>query len=370
MRVNPVTALAAIMVVLALGAWLGATLTTTPREAALKAEAPPPSMIVAQVESRTVTQEIVTRGTVRADRTVSALAGHTPAGATLAVVSQPLPQRGDTFEAGAAVAEISGRPVILLAGTVPMYRPLGPGATGPDVTQLQEALRALGQEVGDPKGSFGETTLAAARALYADAGYELPPEGIPLGEVVFVPGFPATATTVAGEVGALAADAQLVLASGRLAVTAAFPTKQHSLLGTGDVVVISSELLGEEAKATIGRLDVPAPSDEGAVGTTVEILPDEPLPSSWADQGVRVRVITAASQGDVLAVPVGGVFMSAQGSAEVAVITEPSTDVTKLRVTRVPVAVGAIGGGFAEVSSDNPLLAAGADILLSTPPSP
>jgi hypothetical protein len=128
-------------------------------------------------------------------------------------------------------------------------------------------------------------------------------------------------------------------------------------------------VLGEEVAATVGNLNVAAPSgQEGAAGTTVEIVPDEPLPTSWADQGVRVRVVTAESSGDVLAVPVGGVFMSADGAPEVAVVTEPSSDAAKLRFTRVPVIVGAVGGGYAEVSSDDPLLAVGADVLLSSPP--
>lgn len=370
LRLSPVTVLVAVMVVLALGAWLGASLTTSPREAALQAEAPPPSVIVAQVESRQVTQEIVTRGEVQADRSIEVIGSETPAGASVAVLSKALPERGEVLEAGDVAAEVSGRPVLLLIGTVPMYRPLGPGAKGTDVTQLQEALRAAGQKVGDPKGTFGEETLKAAQAVYSAAGYDLADEGIPMGEVVFVPGFPATVTTAAGDVGTPAADAQLTLASGRLAVTAPFPARQHALLAEGDVVVISSEILGEEASATIGRLDVPTTPKEGEtpVGTIVEILPDKPLPSSWTGQGVRVRVVTAASQGEVLAVPVGAVFMSAQGTPEVAVVTEASTDVTTLRTTRVSVEVGAVGGGYAEITAEDPLLVGGATVLLSSPP--
>jgi hypothetical protein len=326
-------------------------------------------VILAQIESRQVAQEIVTRGQVRADRSIEAIGPNTPAGAAVALISKPLPQRGDTFDAGDVAAEISGRPVLLLTGTVPLYRTLGPSTTGADVAQLRAALRAAGQKIDDPKSTFGEKTLAAAEAVYRAAGYDLAPDGIPMGEVVFVPGFPATVTTSVGDVGTEAAEAQLTLASGRLTVMAPFPAKQHELLAKGNAVVLSSEVLGEEVAATVGNLNVAAPSgQEGAAGTTVEIVPDEPLPTSWADQGVRVRVVTAESSGDVLAVPVGGVFMSADGAPEVAVVTEPSSDAAKLRFTRVPVIVGAVGGGYAEVSSDDPLLAVGADVLLSSPP--
>ena len=62
------------------------------------------------------------------------------------------------------VAEVSGRPVFLLTGTVPMYRALGPGAVGPDVAQLQDGLRELGFKIADAKGTFGDGTLAATLA--------------------------------------------------------------------------------------------------------------------------------------------------------------------------------------------------------------
>ena len=67
MRVTPLTGIAVATALLAVGAWAGASLVTSPREAALSAEAPPPSVITAQVEARQVRQEVITRGTVQAD---------------------------------------------------------------------------------------------------------------------------------------------------------------------------------------------------------------------------------------------------------------------------------------------------------------
>lgn len=360
MRVTPLTGIAVATALLAVGAWAGASLVTSPREAALSAEAPPPSVITVQVEARQVRQEVITRGTVQADRTVEAIGPSTPDGAESAVLSRPLPERGAALKAGEVAAEVSGRPVFLLAGTVPMYRALGPGAVGPDVTQLQEALRGVGMTIADPEGTFGDGTLAAATSLYGAAGYALAATGIPASEVVYVPGFPATVTVAKGAVGAAAADARLTLASGLLTVVADVPSRQRALLAPGDAVVISSELLGEDAAATIGRLDL-ASADAG--GTVVEIVPDEQLPPGWAGQGVRVRVVTEASGGEVTAVPVGAVFLNEGGAAEVVVVGEGGSR------TRVPVTVGVVGGGFAEVASDDAALTPGATVLLSGPPA-
>ncbi|MFT3887113.1 MAG: hypothetical protein QM713_02970 [Arachnia sp.] len=358
MRVTPLTGIALATALLAVGAWAGASLVTSPREAALKAAAPPPSVITAQVEARPVAQEVVTRGTVLVDRTVEAIGSAPPEGATVAVLSRALPERGSTLKAGEVAAEISGRPVFVLTGTVPMYRALGPGAVGPDVKQLQAGLRELGNTIADDEGTFGNATLAAVTKLYKDAGYPLAADGIPVGEVVFLPGFPATVTAANGAVGTDAADAQLTLASGRLSIVADFPTRQRMLLAPGDPVVVSSELLGEETTATIGSLDVPG--EDGA--TVVEILPDEPLASDWAGQGVRVRVVTESSSGEVLAVPVGAVFLGQKGISEVVLVDGDSQ-------SRVAVTVGVVGGGYAEVASDDPALAAGATVLLSVPPA-
>ena len=74
---------------------------------------------------------------------------------------------------------------------------------------------------------------------------------------------------------------------------------------------------------------------------------------------------TAASADDVLAVPVSAVFMAPDGAPEVVLVTDP--DPAALRTRRLPVTVGAIGGGFAEISADDADLKPDATVLLSWP---
>ena len=62
---------------LAVALWSGAdALVTSPREAALSAEAPPPSVITAQAEARQVRQEVITRGTVQAEQRIENKGGY------------------------------------------------------------------------------------------------------------------------------------------------------------------------------------------------------------------------------------------------------------------------------------------------------
>jgi hypothetical protein len=93
---------------------------------------------------------------------------------------------GDAVRPGRALLEVSGRPVIALRGTLPVYRNLKPGTEGDDVTQLQKALADTGHPVaGDPAGLFGPGTKSALTALYRSIGYDpLPAARCPLPRTV------------------------------------------------------------------------------------------------------------------------------------------------------------------------------------------
>ncbi|WP_330464656.1 hypothetical protein [Micromonospora zamorensis] len=135
---------------------------------------------------------------------------------------------GDVVRSGRVVAEVSGRPVIVVPGGFPAYRDIGTGDEGPDVRQFQQALRA---RYGTPvTGKVDARTVADLRRLYKAIGYPAPtadraevptssapvapdltPSGgqarpnehlqIPMGEFFFVPQLPATVSQVPGKVG-------------------------------------------------------------------------------------------------------------------------------------------------------------------------
>jgi hypothetical protein len=97
---------------------------------------------------------------------------------------------GTVIQPGQALYSIDDRQVVLMAGTVPAWRPFAFGmADGPDVGELTANLIAMGDAAGlleTPSDHFDRAAVAAVRRWQlAD---NLPDTGeIPLGEVVFRP---------------------------------------------------------------------------------------------------------------------------------------------------------------------------------------
>ncbi|MFJ5094548.1 peptidoglycan-binding protein [Streptomyces sp. NPDC088557] len=157
------------------GAGVAATsLIRSPAQVAAEAEPPPEDVLIARVENRVLAETVVLRGTVVAGQTVQvAPVGAGGEGATAAVITKVSVRSGDAVRSGKVLLEVSGRPVFVLPGSLPVYRDLKPGATGDDVAQLQRALAALGHgRGGDARGTFGPGTKNAVEAFYASIGYD------------------------------------------------------------------------------------------------------------------------------------------------------------------------------------------------------
>lgn len=150
------------------GAWWLASSSQSPEQAAARAEEPEASWVTATVEMRVLSATVIQRGDVVAEVSVSVEAPVSvePPG----VVTKPAPPVGGELVEGDVVVEVSGRPVFVFDGSVPMYRTLRPGMTGADVAQLQVALSRLGYEP-DSDDVFGEATKQAVAAWYRDTGY-------------------------------------------------------------------------------------------------------------------------------------------------------------------------------------------------------
>ncbi len=152
------------------------SLIKSPRQLAAETEAPSASVITATVQKKVLTNSVVTRGTVISGQSYEVDASTQFA---KAVVTRMPVKVGERVVPGDVLTEIGGRPVILLRGNLPAYRDLHYGATGPDVTQLQQSLAELGYVDGDLSGTFGMGTSDALVALYSAVGYAAPEEQEP-----------------------------------------------------------------------------------------------------------------------------------------------------------------------------------------------
>jgi multidrug efflux pump subunit AcrA (membrane-fusion protein) len=162
---------AAVAVLSAVVGWVAGQRIKSPGEIAAEQEPPEPSLITVPVELRTLSQNVVVRGTIRpSDETplpVSSILG-------TSLITRLAKEAGDTIEEGDVLIEVAGRPVIALEGTLPAFRNLIPGLDGPDVEQLEEALVRLGYDPGPVDGTYTDATAGAVDGLYRDRGYAAP----------------------------------------------------------------------------------------------------------------------------------------------------------------------------------------------------
>jgi peptidoglycan hydrolase-like protein with peptidoglycan-binding domain len=150
---------------MALGAWYAGSRIQSPAEVAARTAAPEPSPILVPVESRVLSSDVVTRGTVRfgLPQPIS-IAPSTIKGAVGLVATLPRPST--VFQEGEVILSISGRPVFVLRGATPAYRDMAPGTSGGDVRQLEEGLARLGTDPGPVDGFYDQKTSAAVERWY------------------------------------------------------------------------------------------------------------------------------------------------------------------------------------------------------------
>ncbi|MFF3072982.1 peptidoglycan-binding protein [Kitasatospora sp. NPDC057936] len=166
---------AALVAVGGLGA---AAFVKSPAERAARTAPPPESLLTAPVVSQVLTRSVTARAVVYPPAQYDVVPSAASPEITRLFVSKLGVRTGDTAAAGRLLAEVSGQPLFALPGPVPAYRDVKPGATGPDVAELQDALSGLGHPIGDDdKGTFGPGTAAAVTAFYRGLGYPVPTTG-------------------------------------------------------------------------------------------------------------------------------------------------------------------------------------------------
>jgi hypothetical protein len=170
-RVNVLWAVLGLVGGVAVGAWYAGSKIQSPAEMALRTASPKPSPILVPVESRVLSSDVVTRGTVRfgLPQPISIAPSRVKGGAGL-IATLPRPNAG--FSEGEVILSISGRPVFVLRGATPAHRDMSPGTSGGDVHQLEEALERLGFNPGTVDGIYDQKTAAAVERLYRKAGWD------------------------------------------------------------------------------------------------------------------------------------------------------------------------------------------------------
>jgi peptidoglycan hydrolase-like protein with peptidoglycan-binding domain len=405
---------------LAVGGLIGASFVKSPQQLAADTAPPATTVTTAPVVSQVLTSSVQMRGVVypstQYDAYVSASSSSSSSSSDTAAGSSPDAAgsssgavyisklevaAGDTIRNGEQLAELDGEPLFVLAGPVPAWRDLTPGESGPDVTELQNALASLGYyDGGDTAGYFGSATEDAVSAYYEHLGYTPPSSGgVPAADVVFLPSLPATVVAVNGAAGQQPGQPFLELAArGSLALTGELPPAYAGQVKTGLKVTIYDEVTGIHATGTVSQLGTPtvsvptgtvvdvgsgaasaasaasassassaasgssSSSSSSSETTFVPLIvhPSKPLAAALNGENVLVTVQTGQTEGPVLTVPVAALVTSASGTSYVTMVGGHG------KQADVPVTPGISENGYVQVTPAKPgALAAGDRVVVS-----
>jgi uncharacterized membrane protein YgcG len=328
----------------------------------------PPRVGTAQVVVTDLSSSVLTAGTL-------GYAPSPPVVNHIAGTYTSLLSTGMVVAPGQVLFRVDNQPVMLLAGTVPAWRPFAVGmADGPDVQELESNLIALGDARGLLNVASAHFDADAAVAVGRwQTGLGLPATGsINLGDVVFVPaavrvdavtvslGQPAssgdlpyqvTTTTRSVSVPLTSDDppvnvgqsVSIVLPSGiRVSgrVTAVGPPAPGTPSGSGS----SGSGSSGSGSSSSGSSGSGSGSGSSSVTTVLTVVPDDPS-TTGTDDGESVQVgLTIESVHHVLAVPIAALVALAGGGYGLEVVA-PSG-----RRTLVGVRTGVFASGDVEVS--------------------
>ncbi|MFI2752568.1 peptidoglycan-binding protein [Cellulomonas sp. P22] len=166
----------ALVVVAASAAFVaGALLSPTARRDPATRSPDPTTVTTAVVERRAWEQEVpVLRGTLRGGSVLEVAVPTLAAPVERSVVTSAPADVGTVVSSGDLLVGVSGRPIIALSTSLPLFRSLHPGDTGDDVWQVQRALADLGLYTDEVDGVYGPRTAEAVAALYSQVGFTTP----------------------------------------------------------------------------------------------------------------------------------------------------------------------------------------------------
>jgi peptidoglycan hydrolase-like protein with peptidoglycan-binding domain len=286
----------------------------------------PPPVATATVQRTDLRTTVLTEGTL-------GYAASAPVVNRLSGTYTELAPAGSSIGFGQVLYRVDDQPVVLFQGAIPAWRPFVAGMSdGPDVSQLQSDLIALGDAAGllaAPDGHFGTTTLDAVSWWQHVEG--LPPSGqIGLGQIVFLPQavIVGAANSAPGQPAAPGDAPFAVTTTARLVTVPLNPNLP--VVSVGEIVSI---VLSATA-TTPGRVTFvgPAPPTTGTqpsssgggqsqtAATIATVVPSEPaVTGAGTDVPVQVSLTTQSVRG-VLAVPIAALLALSGGGYGIEVV--------------------------------------------------
>jgi peptidoglycan hydrolase-like protein with peptidoglycan-binding domain len=301
----------------------------------------------ASAEARPVTTTEITEQTLTDRENHGGTLGH---GDTTTISSRAdgtvtgLPAEGATVTRGAALFRLDNKPVTLLHGSLPAYRPLSTGVKGADVRQFEQNLWALGYRGFTVDETYNASTASAVGHWQQDSGLTKTGSVDP-GQIVYAPGDVRVDSLIL-QVGAVVGPGAAVekVADTTPLVTVELEMTSARLAKQGAPVQITPP----DGKPVPGRISkvvtVVSPGENGAGYTTkIHVTIGFTAPVQSPNPATVTVAFTAGERPDVLAVPVVALLALAEGGYGVQVADGGTTRV-------VAVETGLFADGKVEIT--------------------
>lgn len=299
----------------------------SPAQLAARSTPPPRTPISSTARWHVLRNPITVQGAIRSARTIEVMAA--APFSTMIVTKMPV-RAGDTVRPGRAIAEIDGKPILLLRGRLPPYRNLHQSDQGPDVSQLQKALESLGYPIFDEPGFFGPSTSFALLLFYQHLGYRaplfhppktrsdrhpVPSAYLPMREVVFIPAKSALVVSISARTGHTPPPGPLLtLTTGPPYITGSLTAHQAAIARPGMPAAIVSAVPPLTASGKVTRIGkLPAVGGAPPGGFPVLVRSDRRLPQHLVGARIRLTIEAPVTSGPVLTVPVAAVIAGRPG---------------------------------------------------------
>jgi peptidoglycan hydrolase-like protein with peptidoglycan-binding domain len=259
-----------------------------------------------------------------------------------------LAAEGSTVDRGKTLYTVDNKPVVLLFGGLPLYRRLSPGTEGPDVTQFEQNLAALGYKGFTVDDTYSSATASAVKEWQDDLGLTKTGTVEP-GQVVYAPAA-VRITDLKAQVGDPASGQLLTYSGTTREVTVALDVSKQTLVrpGTAVTVTLPSGAAVSGTVTSVGSVATTTPAEDGRTSTTtIDVavsIADQSKLGTLDQAPVRVTLV-ASQRKDVLTVPVNALLALAEGGYGVQVVEGGSTRIVAVRT-------GLFAGGRVEITGD------------------
>lgn len=321
-----------------------------PSEATIRSE-PEPVIITERLTMALLEDVVIARGDVIPTRLYEVPVPQevTP------VVSALHVAMGDIVRPGQAIVELAGEPVFVMAGVFPAWRDFEPGMSpGPDVRQLQEALRDLALFDGEVTSRYDRATQQGVADFWLASGYPTNTSRPVLKSthILFIPNGQGVVHSIAVNVGDALSQGQLAIAADERALVLDLDPGLAHLVVPGLPIRLMDEsrtlLLTSTIETIIGGSD----DQEGVVEVTLSSALNEVPPS------VIAEVVLDSSGSQVLSATPSAVFVDDQGRTYVVALNDGEQ-------VRVNIVVGLVTDDGVEIRSADPPLSVDSELVLN-----